>query len=75
MKGLLLWLSGKESASNAGDTGNGSLFLGGEDALKDGNAGKEEMATHSIILARKIPGTEEPAGYSPWGPEESDTTA
>ena len=70
-----MWLSGEESARNAGETGNASLFLGGEDPLKDGNAGNEEMATHSIILARKIPWTEEPSGYSPWGPEESDTTA
>ena len=29
----------------------------------------KEMATHSSILARKIPCTEEPGGlgYSPWG--------
>ena len=26
------------------------------------------------ILARKIPGTEEPGGYSPWGWKESDMT-
>ena len=31
------------------------------------------MATHSSILAWKIPWTEEP-GYSPWGHKESDTT-
>ena len=31
-------------------------FLGWEDALE------EEMATHSSILARKIPWTEEPDG-------------
>ena len=31
------------------------------------------MATHSSILAWKIPWTEEPAGYSPWGHKESDT--
>ena len=24
------------------------------------------MATHSSILAREIPGTEETSGYSPW---------
>ena len=30
--------------------------LGGEDALE------QEMATHSSILAREIPWTEEPAG-------------
>ena len=33
------------------------------------------MATHSSILAWKIPWTEEPGGlYSPWGHKESDTT-
>ena len=30
------------------------------------------MATHSSILAWKIPWTEEPEGYSPWGHKESD---
>ena len=36
--------------------------LGWEDPLKD------EMATHSSILAWRIPWTEEPVhGYSPWG--------
>ena len=32
------------------------------------------MATHSSILARRIPWTEEPAGYSVWGRKESDTS-
>ena len=32
------------------------------------------MATHSSTLAWKIPWTEKPAGYSPWGREESQTT-
>ena len=32
------------------------------------------MATYSSILAWEIPWTEEPAGYSPWGCTESDTT-
>ena len=36
---------------------------------------EEEMATHSSILAWKIPSTEEPGrDYSPWGHKESDTT-
>ena len=39
-----------------------------EDPLKEG------MATHSSILAWRIPWTEEPAGCSPWGCKESDTT-
>jgi len=32
------------------------------------------MATHTSILAWKIPWTEEPGGYTPWGLKESDTT-
>ena len=40
--------------------------LGWEDILEEG------MATHSSILAWRIPWTEEPAGYSPWGHRESD---
>ena len=35
---------------------------------------EEEMATHSSILAWKIPWAEEPGGYSPWGCKELDTT-
>ena len=42
--------------------------LGREDPLE------KEMATHSSILAWRIPWTEEPVGYSPWGHKESDTT-
>ena len=42
--------------------------LGREDPLE------KEMATHSSILAWKIPWTEEPGGYSPWGHKEWDTT-
>ena len=35
---------------------------------------EDRMATHSSILAWKIPWTKEPVGYSPWGLRESDTT-
>ena len=36
---------------------------------------EKEMATHSSILAWRIPWTEEPGGlYSLWGCKESDTT-
>ena len=36
---------------------------------------EEEMATHSSILAWRIPWTEEPGRlYSPWGCKESDST-
>ena len=42
--------------------------LGQEDPLE------KEMATHSSILAWRIPWTQEPGGYSPWGPKELYTT-
>ena len=29
---------------------------------------EQKMATHSSILGWRIPWTEEPGGYSPWGP-------
>ena len=45
------------------------LSLGQEDPLE------KEMATHSSILAWRIPWIEEPGGlYSPWGFEQLDTT-
>ena len=44
---------GKASACNAGDPGS---ILGWEDPLEKG------MATHSSILALRIPQTEEPGG-------------
>ena len=57
--------NGKESAYKAGDLG----FLGQEDSLEKG------MATHSSILAWRIPWTEEPGGlYSPWSCKELDMT-
>ena len=52
---------GKVSVFNAGD-------LGWEDPLE------KMMAIHSSTIAWKIPWTEEPGGYSPWGRKESDTT-
>ena len=42
--------------------------LGWEDPLE------KEMATHSSILARRIPWTEEPGGLQSMGSQESDTT-
>ena len=42
--------------------------LGWEGLLEKG------MATHSSILAWRIPWTEDLLGYSPWGHKESDTT-
>ena len=42
--------------------------LGWEDSLQQG------MAIHSSIPAWRIPWTEEPGGYSPWGRKGSDAT-
>ena len=42
------------------------LSLGQEDPLE------KKMATHSNILAWKIPWMEEPGGLRPWGHSESD---
>ena len=42
--------------------------LGQEDPLE------KEMATHSNILAWRIPWAEEQVGYSPRGRQDSDTT-
>ena len=55
----------KESACNAGDW---VWSLGWEDPLGEG------MAIHSSILPWRIPWTEEPGEYRPWGLRESDTT-
>ena len=60
-----MWLSGKESAYNAGDPG---LIPGREDSLEKG------MATHSSILAWRIPSTEEPGELQSIGSQKSDTT-
>ena len=51
--GLPRWLRGKESACNAGDVGS---------IPGSGRSMEEGMATHSSILAGKIPWTEEPSG-------------
>ena len=42
--------------------------LGQENPLEEG------MATHSNILTWRIPWTEQPTGYSPWGHKKSDMT-
>ena len=42
--------------------------LGQEDPLE------EDTATHSSILAWRIPWTEKPGGYSQWGRKDSDMT-
>ena len=50
----------KKLPANAGDVRHTRVqSLGQEDALE------EDMATHSNILARRIPQTEEPGGLQP----------
>ena len=44
------------------------LFLGWEDSLE------KEMATHSSVLAWRIPRAGEPGGLLSMGSQESDTT-
>ena len=57
--GLSRWLSGRESACDAGDAI--CLIPGSEDPLEEG------MATHSRILAWRISQTEEPGGVQSRG--------
>ena len=52
--GLPQWLRGKESAWNAGYSGDSGLIPRLDDPLEEG------MVTCSIILAWRIPRTEEP---------------
>ena len=51
----------KNLPANAEDTETWARSLGREDPLE------KEMATHSSILAWKIPGTEEPGGLQSTG--------
>ena len=55
---------GKDSACNAGNPGSIPGL---------GRSLKKEMATHSSILAWKIPWQRSLAGYSPWDHKELDT--
>ena len=52
---------GKEFACNAGDTRYAGLIPGQEDPLE------KEMATHSSLLAWRIPWTEEPGRLQSMG--------
>ena len=49
-------INGKEPVANAGDVRDVGSILGWKDPLEEG------MATHSSILAWRIPWTEEPGG-------------
>ena len=57
---------GKEPACNIGDPGF--------DPWVREYPPEKGMATHSSILAGEFHGQRVPAGYSPWGCKESDTT-
>ena len=61
-EGLPWWLSGGEPPASAGDVGGS---LGQQDPLE------KEIATHSSILACRIPQTEEPAGLQSVGMQKS----
>ena len=55
----------KNPPANAGDTGDAGSILGREDPLE------KEMATHSCILAWRIPWTEEPGGLQSMGSQRA----
>ena len=57
----------KNPPVNARDARDAGSILGWEDPLE------ESMATHSSVLAWRIPGTEEPAGRQPMGSQKSRT--
>ena len=63
MEGFPDGASGKEPASQHRRHETWVRSLGGEDPLEEG------MPTHSSILAWRIPGTEEPGGLQPMGPQ------
>ena len=64
IKRLPLWLSDKES----GKQKMWVRSLGWEDPLE------KEMATHSSVLAWRIPWTEQPGGLQSMGHKESERT-
>ena len=59
-----------------GSDGKGSTCSAGDPAsiLGSGNALEEGMATHSSILAWRIPWTEKVGGLHSWGHKELDIT-
>ena len=65
--GFPWWLSGKESACSAGDW---VQSLGWEDPPRL----KRECQPTPVFLPRESLGQRSPAGYSPWGHKELDTT-
>ena len=64
--GFSWWLSGKESACNAGDPG---LIPGSGRSL-----GERKWLPTPLFLPGEPQGQRSLAGYSPWSCKESDTT-
>ena len=68
IQGLPRWLSGKESACNAGDTGDVGLIPG-----SGGSPGGKWHPT-PVFLPGESHGQRSLVDYSPWGRKESDMT-
>ena len=64
----MLSSASEESACNAGDP----TLIPGSDSWEDPL--EKEIATHSTILAWRIPGTEEPGRLQSMGSQESNMT-
>ena len=64
--GLFRWLGGKESACNAGATGDTGSIPGSERSPGGGHG--------NPLLPGESHGQRSLAGYNPWGLRESDTT-
>ena len=64
--GLTWWLSGRESACNAGDLG--SILGSGRPA------GKKKWLPTPVFLPGEVHGQRSLASYSPWGHKKSATT-
>ena len=58
------WLSGKESSCNVGATVDAGSIPGSGRSLEEG------VATHSSILAWRIPRTEKPGGLQSMGSQK-----
>ena len=76
---MLLWVTFFKLAFPGGASGKEPTFQCRTQGTRVQSLGREdlrekEVATHTSILAWKVPWTEEPGRYSPWGHKESDTT-
>ena len=71
-----VWLSYWEAGFSGGSDDNlPAVQVTWVQSLRQEDLLVKGMASHSSILAWRIPWTEEPGGlYSPWGPEELCTT-